>query len=54
MTPEQRVVLYFFALVAVWAVYQATIRFFKCQYCGGIKTHEDHCPWHTLDDRVMR
>lgn len=48
MTPEQRVTVYLLALVTVWAAYQAALRLLRCPYCGGIASHDDHCPYGIL------
>ena len=37
-------VLFMFALVFMWAIYQLGLRTLRCRYCGGIVEHDDDCP----------
>jgi hypothetical protein len=32
-------------MAVLWLVYQFALRQIRCLYCGGVNTHEDHCPF---------
>jgi hypothetical protein len=42
---DDRAAMFMFGMAVLFLVYQFALRMIRCRYCGGVGTHEPHCPY---------